>query len=247
MGEGGKIAASALEKVLEAAKPGATTLTLNNLADDLIRQAGAYPAFKGLRDFPFAACINVNEGVVHGLPSKYKLKKGDFLSLDLGVYYKGLYTDAAWTVVVGGNQALGRSGRGEKTAFLDTGKKALSEAIAGCRVGNRIGDVSHAIQAAVEQAGFSVVRDLVGHGVGRKLHEEPQVPCFGRSNTGPVLDKGMTLAIEVIYALGSPYLELEDDGWTIRTRDGSLAGLFEHSVAITSSSPIVLTARGGIC
>lgn len=247
MRDGGQIAAQVLEQVLTEARPGTTTLALNELVSTSICQAGGKPAFLGFKGYPFAACFNVNDGIVHGLPCEYQLREGDLLSLDLGVYYKGLYTDTAWTVIVGRGGKPAQFGSPEKENFLSVGRKALKEAIAQCRDGKAVGDISFAIQSTVEKAGFQVVKDLVGHGVGRRLHEEPQVPGLGWRGKGLRLGKGMTLAIEVIYALGSSGTQQENDGWTIKTKDGSLAALFEHTVAVTTRHPIVLTARSGFC
>lgn len=236
MKEGGKIAAAALDKVLTAVKPGAATLELNHLAEKLILAAGAKPSFKGFQNYPFATCININEGVVHGLPkADVVLKEGDVVTVDLGVFYKGLHTDNAKTIEVGGGGCEVGSG------FLEVGRRALEEAIKQCQVGRTVGDISHAIQKTVEKAGCRVVRELGGHGVGKVLHEPPFISEFGRSGEGPRLSAGMTLAVEVIYTKGNGKIELIDDDWTIVTADGSLAGLFEHTVAITESGPIILT------
>ena len=254
MKEGGKIAAAVREKVLATAKQGISTLELDALAEKLILEAGVKPSFKGFEGFPFATCINVNEGIVHGLPTERKLKAGDILTVDLGVFYKGLHTDTARTIGVEkeqGSDGLGLSSPSselsprepcsETDKFLNTGQKALEKAIEQCQIGNNIGDISHAIQAVIEGAGYNVTRELGGHGVGKKLHEPPFIPGFGQPGEGPVLKEGMTLAIEVIYARGSGKIEVLNDGWTVVTVDGNLAGLFEHTVAVTQSGPIILT------
>lgn len=238
MQEAGRIAAAILQATLSRAVPGTTTKSLNDFAEKQIMAYNAAPSFKGYQEYPFATCINVNEGVVHGFPGSYELKRGDLLSIDLGVYYRGFHADTSWTVLVEADQVT----RGSRKRFLNAGKKALRQAIGVCRPGSQVGDISQAIQTVIEQAGFSVVRDLVGHGVGRELHEEPSVPGFGQRGQGPVLKVGMVLAIEVIYTEGSYNLTTEADGWTIRTVDRKLSGLFEHTVAVTNSGPIVLTS-----
>lgn len=238
MREGGKISARVLNEVLAAAKPGISTLELNNLAEELILKSGGKPSFKGFDDYPFATCINVNEGIVHGLPTRRKLKEGDIVTVDLGVLYQGLHTDNARTIKV--QKANGKR-QNSINKFLEVGQKTLEEAIEQCRVGKTVGDISHTIQKTIEGAGYNVARELGGHGVGRKLHEPPFIPGIGQPGEGAVLKEGMTLAIEVIYARGSGKIEVLNDGWTVVTVDGNVAGLFEHTVAITKSGPIVLT------
>ena len=233
MQEGGRISAMALARVLELVRAGVSTLELNKMAEDTILQNGGTPSFKIVDGYGFATCINVNAGLVHGLPGRYKLELGDVVSVDLGTYYKGFHTDLSYTVEVETDK---------QREFLETGKRALENGIAACVLGNRVGDISHSIQRGVEKAGFSVSRDLIGHGIGRNLHESPQVPGYGRKNRGVPLQVGMTLAVEVIYQKGSPEIDLLDDGWTIVTADGSLAALFESTVAITANEPLVLTS-----
>ncbi len=225
-----------MKKVLDNIKPGVSQLELEELAASQIQKSGAAPSFKTVPGYNWATCITVNDEVVHGIPKDYKLQEGDIVGIDLGVFWQGFHTDAAWTIQVGNK----KDPRKEK--FLQVGEKALNKAIGQAQVGNRVGNISASIQDTVEEAGFSVVRALVGHGVGRRLHEEPEVPGFITDNPSPTLKEGMTLAIEVIYAMGSPEVAKSDDNWTIVTRDGSLAGLFEATVAITESGPIVLTA-----
>lgn len=232
MKEGGLIARKALDTAIRNARVGMTTLELNNIAEEVILKEGGYPCFKGYEGFPFATCINVNHGIVHGLPNDYVLKKGDLVSIDLGVLYKGLTTDVSETFELGSNTHKG---------FLETGRKALTAAISKCKVGNRVGDISFAIQSIIERAGYSVSRDLSGHGVGKSIHEDPYVLCYGNPGEGLELVEGMTLAIEVIYQKGKPDLVLEPDGWTLSTKDGSLSGLFERTVAVGSKTPLVLT------
>ncbi len=238
MKEGGKISGTVREEVLAAARPGISTLELDALAERLILSAGGKPAFKGFKGFPFTTCINVNEGIVHGLPTERKLKEGDILTVDLGVIYKGLYTDTARTIEVKSEKLEVKSSIDK---FLGTGQAALDKAIEQCQVGNHIGDISHTIQTIIEGAGYNVARELGGHGVGKELHEPPFIPGFGQSGEGPVIEKGMTIAIEVIYAQGSGKIEVLNDGWTAVTVSGSLAGLFEHTIVVTRGGPVVLT------
>ncbi len=237
MKEGGKIAAAVLNQTLAAAQPGVSTLELDHLAEKLILVAGGEPSFKGFENYPFATCININEGIVHGLPTKRKLKVGDVVTVDLGVFYQGLHTDNAQTVLVGGQQFNNSTIQ----QFLSAGREALENAIKQCQVGNHLGDISHTIQTVVEKADCQVIRELGGHGVGKELHEPPFIPGIGRPGEGPVLKEGMTLAVEVIYAKGSGRIEVLNDGWTVVTVDGSTAGLFEHTVAVTRGGPIILT------
>ncbi len=251
MKEGGKIAATVLQKTLAAAQPGVSTLELDNLAERLIIEAGGRPSFKGFQDYPFATCINVNQGVVHGLPTKRKLKEGDVVTVDLGVFYNGLHTDNARTIQINKKtpkQTLRVATGQAKKQFLDTGRRALGKAIEQCRVGNHVDDISHAIQTTVESAGYNVARELGGHGVGKKLHEPPFIPgsaeIKGKVGTVPtnvVLKGRMVLAVEVIYAQGSDSIEVLNDGWTVVTVDGSIAGLFEETVALSDAGPIILT------
>jgi methionyl aminopeptidase len=234
MKKAGAIGALAMKAALGAVREGATTLGINDAAEKVILSAGAVPGFKTVRGYDFATCINVNEGVVHGVPNNYRIQKGDLISVDLGAFYKGFHSDLAYTIEVGTNK---------ETKFLNVGKKALKESIKACFAGNRLGDISNAIQMSVEGAGYSVSRDLVGHGIGKNLHEVPQVPCYGKKGTGVFLKEGMVFAIEVIYQKGDPDLVMGDDDWTLETADGSLAGLFEHVVAVTGEGPLVLTVE----
>lgn len=241
MAEGGEITGRVLKAVLKKAKPGTATIDLDSFAEKEIRKMGGKPSFKMVNGYKFATCMSVNEAVVHGLPSEYRLENGDILGVDLGVYYKGFHTDAAWTLKIqNSNQEV------DVDRFLKTGEIALDKAIERVQAGKRMGDISLAIQKTIEGAGYSVARNLVGHGVGRKLHEDPEVPCFlqGKIEETPRLEKGMVLAIEVIYNQGGQeavQVEDKDDSWTIITADGSLSACFEETVAITSSGPRVLT------
>lgn len=229
----GKITAQALKNALEKIAPGVSCLEIDKIAEDTIIKMGGEISFRTVRGYKWAICITVNEQVVHGIPTERRLQPGDVVSIDLGTLYKGWHTDAAWSIVVGESA--------ENKKFLRVGEEALWDGIKQARAGNRIGDISSAIQEKVEGAGYSVVRSLVGHGVGRSLHEEPEVPGYGSRGTGVVLRSGETLAIEVIYTRGSPEVVIEDDGWTISSTDGSLAGLFEMSVAIGKEKAEILT------
>lgn len=254
MAEGGRILNRILTRLEKKTQVGVTTRQLDREAEELILAAGGKPSFKTVPNYRFATCLCVNEVVVHGLPTDYKLKEGDILGIDVGIFYKGFHTDAAQTIIVK-NQELRRHGRRsllpqsgimdhEKRKFLEAGKEALKKAISACRDGNHVGDISRTIQETVEGEGFNVVRNLVGHGIGEKLHEDPQVPGFVSrpKEKTPLLKKGMTLAIEVIYNLGVPEVVFQKDGWTVTTKDGRISGLFEETVAITDKEPIVLTA-----
>ncbi len=237
MRQGGRITAEVLQEVLAAVRPGTALLELERVAVEGIARRGGTPAFQRVSGYRFATCLNVNEGVVHGIPTMRKLAAGDILSVDLGTYYRGFNTDAAWTVAVGGR----RRASADRQRFLESGERALAQAIAQARAGNRVDQISAAMQEVLERDGYSPVETLVGHGVGRELHEEPQIPCRVVQRGGPKLQAGMTLAIEVIYTEGSPELEVAEDGWTIKTRDGSCSALFEKTVAVTSNGPIILT------
>jgi methionyl aminopeptidase len=234
MARAGEISSSALKAVLSEVKEGVTLLQLDSIAEEVIVSAGAAPAFKRVEEYPFTTCINVNEGIVHGIPNEYVLKKGDVVSIDLGAYYEGYNSDQCWTMEVGSGKA---------SSFLSAGELALKKAISQAREGNHVGDISHAMQQTIENAGFHVSRDLVGHGIGKNLHEAPQVPCYGNPGTGQKLKVGMCLAIEVIYALGDPSIESLDDGWTLVTTDGGLSAVFEHTVGVTEGDPLVFTAN----
>ena len=250
----GQIAGQVMEEILSAINPGIATVELDALAEKLILQAGGFPSFKSVPGWDWATCININEGVVHGVPSGRVLREGDVASVDLGVYYQGFHSDTAWTVqvqssrpqrqrtVLRGGQAKRKAQNSiSKEKFLKAGCDALERAIGKCQVGNRVGDVSAVIQKTVEKAGLNVVRDYTGHGIGRELHEPPAIPCFGRSKAGEVLVAGMVLAIEVIYMSGNYKLKILKDGWTAVTEDGKIAGLFEKTVAIYKNGPQVLT------
>ncbi len=222
-------------KMLEAkARAGVTTAELDETAEKFIRSQGATPAFKGYRGFPGSICASPNSMVVHGIPGPYELKRGDVLSIDVGVVKDGWVADAAMTVPVG---AVGP----EALKLLDVTKASLFAGVEQMRPGNRLGDVSAAIQRAVESEGLSIIRTLVGHGIGREMHEEPQVPNFGEPGKGPELEEGMVLAIEPMVNVGGPQVRMDDDGWSVFSEDDSLAAHFEFTVAVTADGPRILT------
>lgn len=236
MAQGGKILGATVEHLRAAVKPGMSTGDLDAIAEEFIRSHdGAVPAFKGLYGFPGSICSSVNQEIVHGIPSKKRiLKEGDIVSLDVGVGYKGYFTDSATTVGVGKISP-------EAQRLLDVTQESLEAGIAAAVVGNHIGDIGHAVQKVVEAAGFTVVRDLVGHGIGVEFHEEPQVPNFGKPKRREKLVPGLTIAIEPMVNAGGPATRTLKDRWTIVTVDGSLSAHFEHTVAITENGPRVLT------
>lgn len=238
MRESGRIAAFALKRALKSIKVGITELELDKIAEKEIYRLGGDLSYRSVPGYKFATCITVNEQVVHGVPTERKFVEGDLVSVDLAVEYKGWHTDCAWSVVVGGQMTEDRK---QKEGFLKAGEEALWDGIAQAVIGNRVGDISYAIQSKVEKAGYHVVKSLVGHGIGKKLHEEPEVPGYGEKGTGIVLKQGMTLAIEVIYAKGTSEVVLEGDGWTFSSADRSLAGLFEMSVVVGKEKAEVLT------
>jgi methionyl aminopeptidase len=235
----GAVVAETIAHVGERIEPGITTLQLDRSAEDFIRAQGGVPTSQGYRGYPRAICISVDEVVVHGIPDGRIVAEGDLVTIDVGVTLDGAIADSAYTFGVG-------TVDGEAQRLLDVGQDALAAGIAEARLGNRIGDISHAIQTVVEAAGFSVVRSLVGHGVGRHYHEDPHVPNFGEPGRGPRLSEGMTIAIEPMITAGSPNVWLAEDGWTISTDDGALAAHFEHTVAILPEGPRILTPRVGI-
>jgi methionyl aminopeptidase len=234
MAEAGKIQARCLRMLRSSARPGVTTKELDEAAEKFIRSQGATPAFKGYRGFPGSICASPNSMVVHGIPGPYRLERGDVISIDVGVVLDGWVADAARTFAVGPVTPV--AGK-----LLDTTKASLFDAVEQCRAGNRLGDVSHAVQARVEADGLSVVRSLVGHGIGRSMHEDPQIPNYGDPGRGPVLEEGMVLAVEPMVNAGRHAVRMGDDGWAIFSQDGSLAAHFEFTVAVTSQGPRVLT------
>ncbi|MBI4774465.1 MAG: type I methionyl aminopeptidase [Deltaproteobacteria bacterium] len=223
-----------LQLLSENAREGATTLELDRISEEICRKRKAKPAFKGYRGYPYSLCASVNEQVVHGFPNKRALKEGDILSMDFGVLLEGFYGDAAVTVPIG--EISERAGE-----LVRTTREALYAGIEAAREGNRLSDISHAVQRVVESKEFSVVRTFVGHGIGRDLHEEPQVPNFGPPGRGVRLREGMVLAIEPMVNEGTYEVEILDDGWTAVTKDRKLSAHFEHSVAITRNGPRILS------
>ncbi len=239
MREGGTITAACLKMLAENAQVGVTTKELDRMAEEFIRSRGATPEFKGYQGFPASICASPNAMIVHGIPGSYRLKAGDIISLDVGVRYEGFVTDSATTVAVG---EVSENAEG----LLETTRQCLAAATEQVQFGKRLGDIGYAIQALAESRGYGVVRDLVSHGVGRKMHEDPQIPNYGRPGTGPRLLPGMTFAIEPMITLGDYNIRLSEwDGWSIYTADGSLAAHFEHTVAVTENGPWILTEDGG--
>jgi methionyl aminopeptidase len=234
MAAAGDILVRTLDLVAGKIRPGVTTQELDAAAERFIRSQGATPAFKGYRGFPGSICASPNTMVVHGIPGPYRLERGDILSVDVGVVLDGWVADAARTFPVGPITPVAQK-------LLDTTEGSLLAAVPQCRPGNRLGDVSHAIQAHAEAEGFSIIRSLVGHGIGREMHEDPQVPNYGSPGKGPRLEEGMVLAIEPMVAAGRHQVRMADDHWSIFTQDGSLAAHFEFTIAITAQGPRVLT------
>jgi methionyl aminopeptidase len=234
MARAGELVAETIALVGEHLQPGITTGELDRLAEEFIREHGGVPTSKGYRGYPAATCISPNSMVVHGIPGEHEVKDGDLISVDVGITLNGLVADSCYTFGIGDVDD-------ESQRLLDVGKEALAAGIEQARVGNRVGDISHAVQTVVEGAGFSVIRSLVGHGVGRSYHEEPQVPNFGTAGRGPELQRGMTLAIEPMITAGGPDVYLHADEWSISTQDGSMSAHFEHTVAITDDGPRILT------
>jgi methionyl aminopeptidase len=237
MGRAGRVVAETLAAVGEHVRPGATTHELDEVAEDYIRSQGGAPTFKGYRGFPASICASPNSMVVHGIPGPYRLGEGDVISIDVGVTLDGFVADSAYTFAVGAIDP-------EASRLLEVCQAALAAGIAAACSGNHVQDISHAVQKTTEEAGFAVVRSLVGHGIGRAMHEEPQVPNFGEPGRGPLLAPGMTLAIEPMINAGSPEVWVGEDRWSISTDDGSLSAHFEHTVAVTEDGPLVLTSNG---
>jgi methionyl aminopeptidase len=234
MARAGRVVADTLRKLGEHIRPGVTTHELDRAAEEYIRSKGGEPTFKGYRGFPAAICASPNSMVVHGIPGSYRLDEGDVISIDVGVTLNGFVADSAYTFAVGKIDD-------DAKRLLEVCQAALAAGIAQATAGNHVQDISHAVQRTTEKAGFSVVRSLVGHGIGRSMHEEPQVPNFGEPGRGPLLAPGMTLAIEPMINAGGPEVWVADDHWSISTGDGSLSAHFEHTVAITDNGPLVLT------
>jgi methionyl aminopeptidase len=239
MRAGGRITAACLKLLSDNVRPGVTTGDLDRLAEEFIYDNGGKPEFKGYQGFPASICASPNAMIVHGIPGSYRLEEGDIISLDVGVRYEGFVTDSATTVPVGEVP--------DKTVgLLETTRECLVAASEQMRAGNRLGDVGYAIQALAEPRGYGVVRDLISHGVGRRMHEDPQIPNYGAPGTGVRLLPGMTFAIEPMITLGDYGIVLDEgDNWSIYTSDGSLSAHFEHTIAVTEGGPWVLTANGG--
>src|SRR5437764_3237439 len=237
MARAGELVYETLQLVAEHLEPGVSMLELDRIADEHIAAKGGHPTSKGYKGFPNALCISPNSMIVHGIPSGYQAQDGDLISLDLGVTLDGLIADSAVTLAVGEIDA-------ERQRLLDVCQEALAAGIAQAQPGNRLSDISHAVQTVVEAAGFSVVRSLVGHGVGRPYHEDPQIPNYGPPGRGPLLQEGMTIAIEPMITAGRPEVFVHDDEWSISSVDESLAAHFEHTVAIIADGPRILTRAG---
>lgn len=235
---GGQKLGRIIDQILSAVKPGVTTLELDELAEKLIIAAKAKPSFKTVSNYAYCTCIGLNQEVVHSIPHKdKKIAPGDLVKVDVGLIWQDWHTDMSWTIEVSDNGVY------KQTDFLNAGKTALKNAVEQCKLGNRVGHISWAIQQEIESSGFQVVRQLTGHAVGHTLHEKPMIPGFldnDVKNT-PLLEEEMSLAIEVIYAQGKGRVVLENDGWTISTEDGKISGLFEQTVAVTTNGPLILT------
>jgi len=236
MAKSGAALAEVMELLGAEVREGVSTLELDQVAEDLIRARGGVPTFKGYHEFPGSICPSVNSEVVHAIPGPYRLRDGDIISIDVGLTLNGWVADTARTFTVGSVTA-------QAARLLSVTEAALFRGIDQATPGNHVGDIGHAVQAEVEAAGFSVVRSLVGHGVGRSMHEEPQVPNFGSPGSGPVLVEGMVIAIEPMVNAGTHDVVMDDDGWTISSADGSLSAHFEHTVAVTAAGPRILTTR----
>jgi methionyl aminopeptidase len=236
MAEAGAVVVRTHELLRERIRPGVTTEELDAFADDFIRSQGGVPTFKGYRGYPASICASPNDMIVHGIPGPYELREGDILSVDVGVTLGGFVADSAWTFPVGEISD-------DAERLLQACEAALEGGIDQARVGNHVGNISAGVQQVVEAAGFAVVRALVGHGVGRNMHEEPQIPNYGEPGRGPLLQEGMTLAIEPMINAGSPEIVMADDEWSILSADGSLSAHFEHTVAVTEEGPRILTAE----
>jgi len=234
--ESGQILSRILNQVLKKIKPGLSTLQINDWIDEAIIKAGAKPSFKMVPGYRWASCVGLNDEVVHSIPkANKKIEKNDLLKIDAGVFWQGFHSDASWTIKVGAGKT--------NDPFLQAGKEALKRAIKACRPGNRVADISLTIEQTIKQAGFNPVKVLTGHGIGRHLHEEPMIPgiFLGSREKTPQLLTGMILAVEIIYNQGKPDVVVENDGWTISTKDGKISGLFEETVAVCEDGPLTLT------
>lgn len=234
MAAAGAVHARCMKMLTSKVRPGVTTAELDEAAEKYIRSQGGIPTFKGFRGFPGSICASPNSMVVHGIPGPYRLEKGDILSVDIGVTLDGWVADGASTIPVGSvDETTGK--------LLTVTKESLDLAAAQMVPGNRVGDIGHAIQTHVEAAGFSIIRTLVGHGVGRNMHEEPQIPNYGTPGRGPEIEEGMVFAIEPMVNVGGPHVYMDDDGWSVYSEDGSMAAHFEYTVAATADGPRILT------
>ena len=236
MMEGGKKLGRIKKKLIEAIKEGVSAKIINRLAEELIEKEGGKASFKMVDGYSWGTCVNVNDGIVHGIPHESIIfKNGDIVSVDVGIYYKGFHTDMSFTVGISPSESI--------NSFLSVGKVALKRAIEACRSGNRVYDISKEIEETLEKSKLSPIKTLVGHGIGRDLHEAPQIPCFtkGKRQNTPEIVEGAVFAVEVMYAQGSPETVMGSDGWTISAQDGKIAALFEETVAVTGSGPVVLT------
>jgi methionyl aminopeptidase len=237
MARAGRVVAETLALLGESMRSGVTTQELDEIAEEYIRAQGGAPTFKGYHGFPASICTSPNSMVVHGIPGSYRVEEGDLISVDVGVTLEGFVADSAYTFAVGEIDE-------ETQRLLEVGQTALEAGIAEARAGKHIGDISAAVQKTTEEAGFSVVKSLVGHGIGRMMHEEPQIPNWGEPGRGPLLAPGMTLAIEPMINAGSADVVVADDRWSISTEDGSLSAHFEHTIAVTDAAPRILTLAG---
>ncbi|MEW6725147.1 MAG: type I methionyl aminopeptidase [Bacillota bacterium] len=237
MRESGRHCARIMQAIVARVRPGCTTGELNRVAEEEIAKAGLTASFKGYGGFPESICTSVDDEVVHGIPGPRRLEAGQIVSIDLGIIYRGFHSDMAVTVPVGEVEP-------EKRKLIEVTEESLCAGVAQATVGNRLSDISHAVQVHAERAGFSVVREYVGHGIGRQMHEGPQVPNFGPPGSGPILQEGMTLAIEPMVNLGRYQVYTDLDGWTVRTKDGTASAHFEHTVAVTAEGPQILTLPG---
>jgi methionyl aminopeptidase len=230
----GQLVGSVLRELRRMAAPGVTTLEINDAADKMIRDGGAYPTFKGYNGFPYSICASVNEQVVHGFPSKYELKEGDIFSIDVGATLEGFVGDTASTVAIGNVSE-------DLLKLIRVAEESLQLAIDKCRAGNHLGDIGHAVQQHAESHGYSIVRDYVGHGIGRRMHEDPQIPNYGKPGKGPKIRTGYVFAVEPMINIGSHHTKTLDDGWTVVTVDGKPSAHVEHTIAVTEEGPEVLT------
>lgn len=238
MRQGGRRLGTVFGQVLEEIRPGVELKKLDQLAEKFIKKQKGLPSFKMVKGYQWSTCININQGVVHGVPGKYRILNGDLVSLDVGMFFQGFHTDMARTILLPGGEK-----NQEKKKFLNAGKKALIKAVKVAKVGNRIGHISQTIEQEIKSEEFKPIEALTGHGVGRKLHEDPKIPCLPRKTLEEteLIKTGMALAIEVIYAQGKPDIVLADDGWTVETTDRKLAGLFENTIVVTKKGPEILT------